>query len=109
MARVLFFQSARGEGYVEQFIRSLDPVTGAKVLRVIELLETHGANLGMPYSRSLGRGLLELRVRGVREIRILYTFIHPDAYLLHAFQKKTRGAPRQEIALARSRATTLTP
>jgi len=103
MPTILLFESTRGEAYVERFIHSLDYATTAKVLRTLELLEKHGSDLGMPHSKSLGKGLFELRVRGTREIRIFYAFVENDIYLLHAFQKKSQQTPVKEIDLARSR------
>ena len=103
MPTVILLESARGEAYVEKFIRSLDPVATAKVLRTLELLEKHGSDLGMPHSKSLGKGLFELRVRGTMEIRIFYAFAKNDMYLLHAFQKKSQQTPTKEIELARAR------
>ena len=103
MPTIILLESARGEAYVEKFIRTLEPVTVAKILRTLDLLEKHGSALGMPHSKSLGKGLFELRVRGIREIRIFYAFAKRDICLLHAFQKKTQQTPRKEVELARKR------
>ena len=103
MSIIILLESTRGEAYVEKFIRSLDPPTIAKVLRTLDLLEKHGSDLGMPHSKSLGKGLFELRVRGTMEIRIFYAFAKNDIYLLHAFQKKSQQTPVKEIDLARAR------
>lgn len=73
-------------------------------MRQIELLAVYGVELGMPHAKMLGNGLLELRVRGRREIRILY--IHVAAaqiVLLHGFVKKTQATPKKELQLARKR------
>lgn len=104
MFTVLFFESERGEAYVETFIRGLDVETSAKVVRMIALLELCGPKLRMPYSRSLGSGLFELRTRGNHEIRIFYIFLGRNIYLLHAIEKKTQTTPRRELVLAWSRA-----
>ncbi len=87
---------------VEQFLGSLSKKEIAKTIRTIELLEEFGNNLGMPHSKHLSDGLLELRVRGTRELRIFYTFHKNKAYLLHAFIKKTQKTPEKEIATAKS-------
>ena len=73
---------------VTQFLSNATPREVAKVMRVIGLLEEFGQDLGMPHSRHLGAGLLELRVRGSREIRIMYCFYEDKAFLLTAFVKK---------------------
>ena len=88
---------------VEDFITSLDKPTYAKASRTIILLRTFGNELRMPYSKSLGGNLFELRARGQREIRIFYTFHAGEAILLHAFIKKTQNTPLREIESARAK------
>ncbi len=87
---------------VEVFFESLLEKEIAKIIRVIELLEEFGSNLGMPHSKYLDCGLLELRIRGQREIRIFYCFHKNKAYLLHAFIKKTQKTPTKELNRALS-------
>ncbi len=86
---------------VSTFLESLNPKELAKAIRTIELLEEFGNDLGMPHSRHMAHGLLELRVRGTREVRIFYCFHKDKAVLLHAFIKKTQKSPIQEIDRAR--------
>jgi len=57
----------------------------------------------MPHSKKLTSNLFELRIRGRVEVRILYTFIRKDIYLLHAFKKKQQKTPREAIGLAKRR------
>ena len=57
------FTSDTGQKPVEDWLRSLEPEARAVVINVIDLLEEHGAGLGMPHARSLGNGLWELRAR----------------------------------------------
>jgi phage-related protein len=87
---------------VSTFLSSLTEKEVAKVIRTIELLEEFGNDLGMPHSKHLSDNLLELRVRGTREIRIFYTFHKNKAYLLSAFIKKTQKTPGKELVMARS-------
>jgi len=87
---------------VEVFIDSLYANEFAKVIRAIELLEEFENNLGMPHSKYLENGILELRIRGKREIRILYCFHKNSAFLLHAFIKKTQKTPEKELITARA-------
>jgi len=88
--------------FVETFLESLKTKEIAKVIRTIELLEEFGHDLGMPHSRHLSDGLLELRIRGTREIRIFYCFHKNKAFLLHAYIKKTQRTLEREIARART-------
>lgn len=86
---------------VETFLESLNAKEVAKVIRTIELLEEFGNDLGMPHSRHLSDGLLELRIRGTREIRIFYCFHKKQVVLLHAYFKKTQKTLDQELNKAR--------
>ncbi len=87
---------------VETFIESLNEKEIAKVIRTIELLEKFGNDLRMPHSRHMDNGLLELRIRGKREIRIFYCFNKTKAVLLHACIKKTQRTPEKELNKART-------
>lgn len=87
--------------FVETFLESLEAKEIAKVIRTIELLEEFGNDLGLPHSRHLSDGLLELRIRGTREIRIFYCFHKKQAVLLHACIKKTQKTLDKELGRAR--------
>jgi phage-related protein len=86
---------------VESFLTSLQEKEIAKAIRTIELLEEFGHDLGMPHSRHMADGLLELRIHGKREIRIFYCFHKHKAVLLHAYIKKTEKAENKELTRAR--------
>ncbi len=87
--------------FVETFLESLNAKEIAKIIRTIELLEEFGNDLEMPHSRHLSDGLLELRIRGTREIRIFYCFHKKQAVLLHACIKKTQKTLDKELTRAR--------
>jgi len=87
---------------VETFLSSLNEKETAKAIRTIELLEEFENDLGMPHSRHMTDGLLELRVRGIREIRIFYCFHKDKAVLLHSYIKKTQKTSDKELTRARS-------
>jgi len=82
---------------VESFLETLTEKELAKVIRTIELLEEFGHKLGMPHSKHIDNGLLELRIRGKREIRIFYCFSKNKAVLLHACVKKTQKTSAKEL------------
>ena len=105
---IVLFESARGEKFVEEFINSLDQPTIAKAIHVTDLLEKHGPYLGMPHSKKLTSDLYELRVRGVEEIRIIYSFVEQNIYLLNSFKKKKEKTPRREIETSKNRLKSLT-
>jgi len=88
---------------VERSILGLEISELAKTLRTLDLLEEFGEGLGMPHSKRVARNLLELRVRGKREIRIIYGFRENRAVLLCVFVKKTNKIPRRYLLLANKR------
>jgi phage-related protein len=85
---------------VETLIRSMEPPTIAKILRVLDLLETFGHKLGMPHAKSIGSGLLELRIQGHQEVRLIYVFREQRAIILHAFMKKRQKISQRDFETA---------
>lgn len=65
----------------------------------------YGPNLGMPFTRSLNKGLFELRIKSKEGIsRIFYCTIKNNKItMLHGFIKKTQKTPNQDLKLARKR------
>ena len=86
---------------VEKFVRKLEPRLAYRVMRSIDFIQQHGSLLGMPISKSLGRGLFELRIVGNNHIRMFYCFHNHKAYLLHAITKKQQSIPKHDLDLAR--------
>lgn len=106
--QIIEYETSRGDRPVNLFIRSTRIKTAAKISRLIDLLSEHGPNLPMPYSRKLITDLYELRIRGIEQARIIYTFLNNRIYLLHGFIKKTNKTPLREITLAAQRLKYLT-
>jgi phage-related protein len=77
----------------------------ADFARMAELLMEFGPSLRMPHSRAMGGGLFELRPRGREGIgRVFYCFVvGKRIIILHAFVKKTKNTPEQELKTARKR------
>ena len=77
----------------------------ADFLRITELMVEHGADLKMPISKALGKGLFELRCQGKEGIgRVLYcTMVNREIVLLHGFIKKTQKTPPHELEIAKRR------
>lgn len=98
-----FFQTARGEYPVKDFIAKQDQTTQARLIHAIALLETIGPYLKPPYIKKLQYNLYELRVSGNIAVRIFYTFHNNEYYLLHAFKKKSQKTPLKEIKTALDR------
>jgi len=77
----------------------------ADFARIIELLMEFGPNLRMPHTRAMGGGIFEVRPRGREGVgRAFYCFVVGQRIvILHAFIKKTRTTPEQELKIARKR------
>lgn len=98
--KVKFFQTARGDFPVKDFIEKQDESTRAKITSSVDLLETDGPFLKPPYIKKLQDKLYELRISGKVAIRIFYTISNNEYYLLHAFKKKSQKTPKREIKTA---------
>lgn len=92
---------------IDKFLDGLEKGTKSKVVQVFDMLELCGNEIGMPYSKSLGGGLFELRISGNVSIRIIYCFYQNYAILLHAFAKKADKIPKRELDLAKRRYNTI--
>lgn len=77
----------------------------AKFLHVIGLIEVFGPQIGLPYSRSMGSGLFEIRARGKEGIGRALCCALPgrELLVLSVFIKKSKKTPKSELALARRR------
>jgi phage-related protein len=64
-----------------------------------------GPNLGMPFTRPMGKGLFEIRARGKEGIGRAFfcTVIDQRIIILHAFIKKSDKTPKKELDIARKR------
>ena len=102
MFDVEYYKLPNGEKPVKQFIDSLDLKMRAKALGSIEILAEFGNMLREPYSKSVGNGLFELRIKFASDItRIFYFFVVDNKIILtNGFVKKTQKTPQGEIALA---------
>ena len=77
----------------------------ARYLKLTDLMQKYGPNLGMPHTRALGDGLFEIRLKGKEGIaRVFYcTLIGNHICMLHLFVKKTEQTPLRELRLAKTR------
>lgn len=97
---IVSYESKRGDKPVEEFIKSLNDITGAKVTHNLDLLEKYGYQLRMPHAKKIHKVIYELRIRGTEDVRILYVFKKRKIILLHGFKKKTNSLPGKEIEIA---------
>ena len=87
---------------VERAILRLPSGLLARYLRLADLMIEFGPHLGMPHTRALRDGLLELRVKGQGGIvRVFYCTVLPRRIvMLHVFIKKSQKTPRKELDIA---------
>lgn len=90
---------------VDDEILDMPPKIQARMLRLLEMVEQHGANLGPPHTEPLGDGLFEIRAKAKEGIgRSLFCYVKGQRIIiLHAFVKKSQKTPRQVLELARIR------
>ncbi|CAM0999856.1 Addiction module toxin RelE [Rhodanobacter sp. Root179] len=77
----------------------------AGFLRVVELMQVYGPDVGMPHTKAMGAGLFEIRAKGREGIgRAFYcTLVGERIVILHAIIKKTDKTPVHELTKARAR------
>ncbi len=87
--------------------RILDYPRGIYVrfLKLLEIMESKGANIGEPHTKSLGDGLFEIRVKAKEGLgRFFYcTLVDKEIVILHSFIKKTQHIPKKELDVAKKR------
>ncbi|CAM4422578.1 MAG: hypothetical protein LEGION0403_FIIPPAGN_02726 [Legionella sp.] len=90
---------------VEEAILDMPPKIQARMLKLLELIEVHGANLGSPHTEPMGEGLFEIRAKAQEGIgRSLYCYMKGrHIIVLHAFVKKSNKTPKSELDLAKKR------
>ncbi|TNF69697.1 MAG: type II toxin-antitoxin system RelE/ParE family toxin [Gammaproteobacteria bacterium] len=90
---------------VDDEIIELPPKVQAKMLRLFDLMQIHGADLGKPHTEALGDGLFEVRAKALEGIaRSFFCYLHgKNIMVLRAFVKKTQKTPKKELELARKR------
>ncbi len=77
----------------------------ARYLRLTDLMIEFGANLGLPHTKPIEKGLFELRVKSKEGIaRVFFcTKVGKKIIMLHSFVKKSQRIPKKEIRIAKIR------
>lgn len=103
MFDVEFYRLPNGRIPVEEFLDDLPPKMRAKALHSLSILEEFGNQLREPYSKQVGDGLFELRIKFASDIaRVFYFFVVDNRIILtNGFVKKTMKTPKGELELAR--------
>lgn len=100
---VIAYQKKDGTVPINEFLYMLPEQMRAKVLREFDLLADYGNELREPYSKYLGDGIFELRIKVGTDIsRVMYFFYANKRIILtNGFVKKSRKTPIREWRLAK--------
>ena len=101
---LIFFRSAKGTEPVREWLKELSEAERQAVGR--DLLRAQWRwPVGMPLCRPMGNGLWEIRtdLPTKRTARVMLCLYREHLVALHAFIKKTRATPDEDLALARKR------
>ena len=101
---LVFFRNDAGGEPVRAWLKELDEAERRAI--GTDLLRAQWRwPMGMPLCRPMGKGLWEVRtdLPGNRTARVLICFYQDRLVALHAFIKKTRATPVEDLALARKR------
>lgn len=90
---------------LENEILSLPDGLLARYLRLTDLMLEFGSNLGIPHTKFIGEGLIELRIKSKEGIaRVFFcTMIGKKIIMLHLCLKKSNKTPKKEIQIVRKR------
>src|SRR5215216_3702736 len=99
-----FYATLNGRRPVREWLLDLPKGDRRLIGKHIQKVE-FGWPIGMPYCRSLGHGLWEVRsdLTGGRIARVIFSIVTGEMILLHGFEKKTQKTPAKDIDLALSR------
>ncbi len=78
----------------------------ARYLKTADLIQQFGPNLGMPFTKPLGKKLFEIRVKTKSNIgRVFFCYVKGcELIVVHSLIKKTQKTPKKEIEIALKRA-----
>lgn len=87
---------------VQQDLVSLPAGIQARYIHLTDRMLVYGPNLGMPHTKAIDNGLLELRLKSKEGIgRVFYcTIVGKKIVMLHTFIKKSQRTPAKELKVA---------
>lgn len=90
---------------VQRDILALPTGLLARYIHLTDRMIAFGPNLGMPHTRSMDKGLVELRLKAAEGIARVFFFTRTGQriVILHQFVKKTQKTPSKELNIARHR------
>ena len=78
MFNLEFYDLPNGEKPVEIFLDSLDKKMRTKAVASLNILKESGNTIREPYSKPIGRGLFELRIKFASDITRIFYFFYVD-------------------------------
>lgn len=90
---------------IQEDILQLPDSLLARYIKLTEIMKEYGPNIGMPHTKSLKEGLIELRLKGKEGIaRIFYCMlVNNEIHMLHNIIKKSDKIPLKDLRLAKLR------
>jgi phage-related protein len=90
---------------VENDIREMPVGIRSRMVRLLEVIQIKGPDLGEPLTKSMGQGLFEIRAKAAEGIgRSLFCYQKEKTIVvLYAFVKKTQKTPKSVLDIARQR------
>jgi phage-related protein len=89
---------------IEEEILALPDTLLARYIRLTEVMQEHGPNIGMPHTKAVGEGLFELRLQGKEGIaRVFFGVIYSNILMLYVIIKKTQKIPKHDLELVKKR------
>ncbi|MCL1797796.1 MAG: type II toxin-antitoxin system RelE/ParE family toxin [Eggerthellaceae bacterium] len=103
MFHLEFYETEEGKKPTEEFMINLESKMRTKAIHELMLLREKGNLLREPFSKAVGDGLFELRIKhGSDDARIFYFFfVGAKIVLTNGFVKKMQKAPSEELKRAR--------
>lgn len=83
-------------------MHELHPSIKAKFEAIKDKMLEYGPDIGMPFTKAMGKGLFEIRAKGHMGIArgMFCTISDNTIVILHIFIKKTDATPKKDIDLA---------
>jgi phage-related protein len=102
--RLAYYTTASGRRPVVEYVERQAKADRARLVEALEMVELHGFQAPRVTFRQIRGKLWEMKIEGRLSHRIFYVAVDGDEMvLLHAYEKKSQKAPKNEITVAERR------